>query len=112
MAAVVPTSTDNPDVGLSASLVRDAEYFSRILTGWGRELTDEHDSPIPFSASALTELITSADGYQFSVALFTAEGQIRYGNAPEKNLSTSPAPGDGAGEVAAAVSAAVNSPTT
>jgi hypothetical protein len=91
-----------------AVLERNAVYFGRLLAGWGDEVVGEDGQSIPFSADALHQLITGLDGNAISRALIEADNQIRYGMAPRKNASTSPAPGEasGAGE------AATSSPTT
>jgi len=89
-------------------LARNADYFGRLLVGWGDEVVDESGQPIPFSVERLTEMITGLDGLAISAALNQADLEIRLGFGARKNASTSPAPGEasGAGE------AETNSPTT
>ena len=74
-------------------LKRNAFIFSRLLVGWGPEVRDEHGASVPYSAEALSALVTGPDGRAVSIALNTALTQIRHGVAPEKNVETSPAPG-------------------
>jgi hypothetical protein len=81
------------DLTTEESLKRNAMYFERLVVGWGDEVRGEDDKPIPFSAEVLRELITGPDGNAISRGLIDADNQIRYGVAPRKNASTSPAPG-------------------
>lgn len=80
-------------------LRRNAAIFSRVLTGWGAEVRDENGASIPYSAEALSALVTGPDGRAVSVGINEALGQIRFGVAPQKNDATSPVPGPAPGEV-------------
>lgn len=81
------------DLTTEESLERNARYFERLLVGWGDEVIGEDGQPIQFSAEALRALITGPDGNAVSRGLIDADNQLRYGIAPRKNASTSPAPG-------------------
>ena len=83
-------------------LRRNADVFAQLMCGWGAEVTDEAGIPIPFSEAALIALVTGPDGLAVSVGINTALNQIRFGVAPAKNASTSPAPGPVSGVVEAA----------
>jgi hypothetical protein len=103
-----PLPEGDPRYDIDALLARNADYFARLVVGWGPEVLDETGAPKSFSATALTALITGTDGLAFSSALVRADNEIRYGLAPLKNSKPSPAPGEtsGAGE------GAISSPTT
>ncbi|MDK2124495.1 hypothetical protein [Parachitinimonas caeni] len=65
---------------------RDAELFSRILTGWSDNLVieDAHGSPMPSGSqpervAALHRLFESAEGGQFRLALWRAYTDWRSG---------------------------------
>jgi hypothetical protein len=88
-------------------LARNAYIFGRVMIGWGPEVCDEDGQPIAFSVQALEEMVTGPDGLAVSAALNEALLQIRFGIAPQKNLSTSPASGGERGE-----SAPIPSPAT
>lgn len=94
--------------GIDIALQRNAEYFFRLLAGWGAEVTDESGQPIPYSAEALADLVTGPDGLAVSAGLVRAVNELRFGVAPEKNSSPSVAPGDSS----AATGGATSSPTT
>ncbi|MCL2829987.1 MAG: hypothetical protein FWD77_04515 [Betaproteobacteria bacterium] len=79
---------------------REAEFWKRVVCGWGPEVQDEDGVSITFSSGVLTDLITGPDGPAIVRALSDALAQLRDGRAPEKNLPVSPAPGP-AGEVQA-----------
>lgn len=81
----------------AAALARNANFFGRVLVGWGSEVQDADGNPLPFSQGALADLVTGPDGLAISGALVQAIGELRYGVAPEKNLKPSPAPGESSG---------------
>lgn len=83
-------------------LARNALIYAGLLVGWGAEVRDEGDQPLPFSAEALTALIVGPDGLAISTGLNKALDEIRFGMAPAKNLPTSPAPGPAPAAVEAA----------
>ena len=87
------SSSQEERLPLPVVLQRNAFIFSRLMVGWGTEVRDEHGASIPYSAEALSALVTGPDGRAVSIALNTALSQIRFGVAPEKNVETSPAPG-------------------
>lgn len=96
----LPEGRDRLD--LKSILVRNADYFARLVVGWGPEVTDEAGLPLPYSSEALTALVTGPDGLALSAALNQAVNELRFGIAPAKNSATSPMPGEdsSAGEVA------------
>jgi hypothetical protein len=77
----------------SQILERNAWYYAQRICGWGPEVAGEDGLPLPFSQDALKALVTGEDGNTISAALLVADRQVRYGIAPAKNASTSPAPG-------------------
>lgn len=93
------TGDDSPpepaDKPLSEVLKKNAEFFSRMLVGWGKEVVDEKEKPIPFSAGALTAMVTGADGVAFSAGINRAIFEFRHGLKPElaKNSPASPVDG-------------------
>lgn len=97
-----PLPAEQDRLDLPTVLRRNADYFGQLLTGWGPEVTDDGGTPLPFTAEALTAMITGPDGLAISAALSRAVSEIRFGVAPAKNSLTSPAPGEspaGPGEV-------------
>lgn len=107
--AAYPLPAGQERLDMPAVLRRNADYFSRLLVGWGPEVADENGAPLPFSVEALTAMITGPDGLAISAALSRAANELRFGIAPAKNSLTSPAPGEsttGPGEVR------TNSPAT
>ncbi len=102
-AVPAPVGDDTPErLPLPLVLRRNAAIFSGVLTGWGPEVRDETGASIPYSAEALTAMVTGPDGRAVSVGFNEALAQIRYGVAPKNNDVTSPAPGHAPGEVAPA----------
>lgn len=96
----LPAGQERPD--MPTVLRRNADYFSRLLAGWGPEVADEDGTPLLFSVEALSAMITGPDGLAISAALTRAANELRFGVAPAKNSLTSPAPGEssaGPGEV-------------
>lgn len=73
-------------------LARNARRYPRLIGGWSG-VTDENGQPIAYSAAALAELVTGPDGMAVSRAINLAIDQIRRGEAPRKNSSTSPEAG-------------------
>lgn len=71
---------------------REAKFFAALMCGWA-EVRDETGADIPFSAAALRDLATGPDGAVFRRGLNDAVVEIRFGLAPAKNSSASPAPG-------------------
>lgn len=49
LAAWIDTGKDRPD----------AEFLGEVVAGWGEEVVDEDDKPVPFSIEALAELLDS-----------------------------------------------------
>lgn len=74
-------------------LKRNAYVFCGLMVGWGKEVTDEYDEPIPFSGGHLRDLVTGKDGLAVSNGINQAVNQLRFGIAPAKNSKTSPEPG-------------------
>lgn len=101
-------AADGGRLNLEALLARNADYFARLVVGWGPEVKDDAGQPVPFDVATLKALITGPDGLAFSTALVRADNEIRYGLAPAKNFKPSPAHGD----VSDAGAGATNSPTT
>lgn len=93
----LPGPEDNGDIPFALVLQRNALYFEKLMCGWGPEVTDEADRPLPFSPAALKAMVTGPDGAAISDGLSRAIGELRFGMAPQGNLSTSPAPGEGSG---------------
>lgn len=75
------------------TLKHNAHVFCGVLIGWGAEVTDDNDKPIPFTKERLTGLVTGKDGIAISNGINQAVNQLRFGIAPEKNSLTSPEPG-------------------
>lgn len=96
--AAVEEADDWAKLPVALLLKRNAAVFRQLLCGWGSELRDESNTPIPFGAEALTALVTGPDGLAVSRGLSDALGQLRFGTAPEKNSAPSPSLGPDAGE--------------
>lgn len=88
-----PDNRDDRSQDLDKVLERNAAYFVARLCGWGTEVQDEAGDPLPFSAEALTGLVTGEDGLAISAALNLADIDLRYGLGARKNSPTSAAPG-------------------
>ena len=100
------------NIPMSVSLIRNAAVFRRVVVGWGPEVKDETGVSLPFSADALTALVTGPDGIAVSGAFNRALFELRYGVARQKNLSASPAPGGNSVPAEAATSLPATSPSS
>ena len=101
-ADVTDTEKTDEQTPIKIVLLRNAAIFSELMVGWGAEVRDEQGQSIPFSAAALTALVTGPDGLAVSRGINAAISQFRFGYAPAKNDLTSPAhgPTPGADEAA------------
>lgn len=86
-------AADEGSVSLATQLLRNGYVFSSLIVGWGKEVRDELNKPIPFSPELLCSWVTGHDGMLITNGINVALGQIRFGHAPEKNSKTSPEPG-------------------
>lgn len=102
-----PLAAGETSPSMALMLQRNAHLFAALIVGWDG-VNAEHGAPMAFSVAALTELVTGPDGVTLSRGINDALNQLRFGNAPEKNSSTSPAPGGNS----APVEATTNSPPT
>lgn len=102
--ALFPPPSDAGVQDLAKVLERNAAYFRERLCGWGPEVQDEAGNPLPFSAEALTGLVTGEDGLAISAALNLADIDLRYGLGARKNSPTSAAPGASSGAAEAETS--------
>lgn len=97
-AEVFGTGTEEELAAAAASrLLADearlqAKFHASLMCGWA-EITDEAGQPLPWSEDKLIELATGPDGMAIRAGLSQALLEIRFGIAPQKNGSTSPAPG-------------------
>lgn len=103
-AVPAPEGADGERLPIYLALARNAHLFAALMCGWGGEVVDDDGNPLPYSAEALAALVTGADGLAVSAGISNAIAQIRFGQAPEKNLNPSPSPGQGCGEGAAPTS--------
>lgn len=106
--AIYPPQPEGTPIDFSQTLTRNAEFFARLIVGWGPEVADENGQTLLFSTDALKAMITGPDGMAISAGLAVAVGQLRFGAAPAKNSPTSPAHGASS----AAGEAGTNLPTT
>ena len=80
---------------LSEMLEKNAKFFCKMLVGWGKEVVDENKTPIPFSAEALTTIVTGPDGIAFSAGINRAIFEFRHGIKPELEKNSPASPVDG-----------------
>lgn len=103
LAAVPPPAgSEESSPPMQVVLRRNTVFFGALLCGWGADVLDETGAPLPYSAEALTALVTGPDGIAVSAGVNQALLELRFGMAPQKNLRPSPAPGPIAAEAAAA----------
>lgn len=75
--------TEPAEKPLFEVLKKNAEFFCKMLVGWGSEVVDESLKPIPFSAKALTAMVTGPDGVAVSTGINRAIFEFRHGLKPE-----------------------------
>lgn len=105
--SIHPAPDGEDSLSVSLMLQRHTHIFAALIVGWDG-VSDEGGAPIPFSVAALADLVNGPDGVAVMRGVNSALNQLRFGNAPEKNSSTSPAPGGNS----APVEATTNSPPT
>ena len=80
------------DMSVADYAALEAGFFARLMCGWSA-LTDEAGVVILYTEAGLAEICTGPDGAAFRRGINRAIAEIRFGMAPAKNSSTSPAPG-------------------